>query len=125
LTRAFSYFNLLTTHLLYLLSLSTPGGEPKFYPSLVLTVAVDLLFDPAVLFNMLLIVTAILGLGYFEFFFALHLFKAVTMFPALTNVVRAVTVPARSLGLTFLLFLICIYTVRCSRRWRSSSEARV
>ena len=31
------------------------------------------------------------------------------MFPALTNVVKAVTVPARQLGLTFLLFLFFIY----------------
>jgi len=47
-----------------------------------------------------------------EFFFAINLFKAVTLFPALTNVVKAVSVPARPLGLTFLLFLICIYSVR-------------
>jgi hypothetical protein len=93
------------------------GSEPEYYSSLLLKMGAALLFDPATAFNILLIVTAILGLTYFEFFFAIHLFKAVTMFPALANVVKAVTVPARQLGLTFLLFLICIYTVRVARAW--------
>ena len=54
-------------------------------------------------------VCAAIGLQY-NFFFAMHLFKAVSMFPALSNVIRAVTIPARTLALTFALFVIVIYT---------------
>ena len=76
---------------------------------------------PLLCCNPIRAVTAILGLSYWEFFFAIHLFKAVTMFPALTNVVKAVIVPRRQLGLTFLLFMICIFTV-CRRRARRPIE---
>ena len=86
------------------------GESPSMQSTLVFVVLDELLFDAHIVFNLVLVICAVLGQAHYEFFFAAHLLKAIVIFPALMNVVKAVTIPARTLGLTFALFIIVIYS---------------
>jgi hypothetical protein len=83
--------------------------DPASYGALVFVTLADLLGDPVAVFNFGLIAACVAGLAVWEFFYALCLFKAVTLFPAITNAVKAVYIPAKSLTLTFALAVIVIY----------------
>jgi len=84
-------------------------GTPSSFPSLVVVVVYDMLLNPAIVFNWLLLLTACLGLFYQPLYFAFHLFKAATLSPAIQNVAKSVFKPIRVLALTFLLAAIFIY----------------
>jgi hypothetical protein len=75
----------------------------------VYTVGYDTLTSSDTLFYVLYVICAVLGVTGLEFFYCFHLLDLVLMSNALQNVVRSVTSPIVSLGMTSILTLFCVY----------------
>lgn len=53
---------------------------------------------------------AVLGTFFHPFFFTFHLTEILIRYPTLKNVMKSVSIPRKSFYLTFVLFLILVYT---------------
>ena len=83
--------------------------NPQSLSALIYNVAYELLLDSTTIFNLLLILCSALGLFYQEWFYTFHLFKAITIFPQMLNVLKAVLLPSYSLLLVLALTVIVVY----------------
>jgi inositol 1,4,5-triphosphate receptor type 1 len=68
-----------------------------------------LLLDSAVLWHLLMVVSAVLGCVVSPFFFSMHLLDVVYRSEVLLNVLRAVTIPGEQLAMTAALGIIILY----------------
>ncbi len=71
----------------------------------------DTLQNADTFLHILYVVTSLLGMFVHPTFYAFNLLDIINMSETLTNVVKAVTLPARQLGMTFVLMVIVIYMI--------------
>jgi hypothetical protein len=71
--------------------------------------AIGYVLNVNVIFYIAYLYFALCGVFIHPFFFAFHLFEILYRFPSLQNVLKSVSVPAKSLFLTFLFTLVIVY----------------
>jgi hypothetical protein len=84
-------------------------SPPTSYASLLFVTINELFGDWSNIFNLGIVLSCFGGFFYCEYLFGFALLKALTIWPAIANVVKAVYIPARSLCFTFVLSIIVVY----------------
>ena len=85
-------------------------NQPSGPISFLYVCAYDIFLNHETMFRVLHTTFSVLGLVFRRYFYAFHLFELIIMSPTLTNVVRAVWVPAVQLGMTAVLALVVLYS---------------
>jgi hypothetical protein len=93
-----------------LTTLRSHWDQPSSVPAFLFLCGYDILINPDTLYRIVHLTFGILGLLIGPYFFCFHLFEVIGLSPTLRNVMRAVYVPIRQLGMTAVLAIFVIFT---------------
>ena len=93
-----------------LTTLRSHWDQPSSVPAFLFIAVYDILCNTDTLFRIVHLAFAALGLAIGPYFFCFHLFEVIGLSPTLRNVMKAVTLPARQLGMTAVLAIFVIFT---------------